>query len=900
MVTKISKIVRCNLFPAMLVCCSIQMSLGQSSQTIYQSKSYSIYGNRVEQGEFKAEALSDSTLVSNYQSPESEIYSPTICFKFSINLRDNEMRSGKNHWVTLQPRHGECVTTVEFGKQFIDTFSLARGENLAPNTKWIIRLDMREMLKAFKEKGFYTLYNGDKLYQADFKGVYIAGGTRPLSWDFNNLEKQSEYQLKDSDGDSIYQTTLIMNAKGDEKKTKNQWSLTKDVSSFPQYKSDYPISDALYDLALEEMTKAIEPDSTFRTGKEWAGVWTRDISYSIILSMAYLQPKVAQYSLLRKVKDGRIIQDTGTGGAYPVSTDRMIWADAAWELYKTTGDTAWLKQAYIIIRNSVNDDMKNAYDHATGLVHGESTFLDWREQTYPKWMQPADIYMSEDLGTNAVHYRANVVLARMAGLLHDPKAAAFYSLQAGKIKAGINKCLWMSDKGYYGQYLYGRNYKILSPRSEALGEALSVLFNVADSQQKKSIIENAPVTNFGISCIYPQIPDISPYHNNAVWPFVQSYWALASAEAGNEKSVLESMAAVYRPAAMFLTNKENFVASDGDFAGTQINSSNMLWSLSGSLSLIYKVIFGIEFQKDRLIFHPFVPKTLAGKCSLTNFKCRKAVLNIEMQGYGNVIKSFELDGKAAEHSIPYTLSGVHVIKIVLENNELADSKINKVVNYTSLDFPIVSLSDGVLSWPAVKGAVSYIVLKNGQPIVQTTKISCKVKDHNYAEYQVIAVDAKEIGSFASEPVVDNGGDFSQVFEIENYASKSTDDYKNYSGTGYVEISKTKNRSISIPVNIKHTGIYAISFRYANGNGPINTENKCAIRTLKIDGIQAGAVILPQRGTNEWSNWGYSNGVHLSLSQGRHLITLSFEPYNENMNGAINQAMLDEMIIKRLE
>ncbi|PIH04468.1 hypothetical protein CS542_01040 [Pedobacter sp. IW39] len=65
---------------------------------------------------------------------------------------------------------------------------------------------------------------------------------------------------------------------------------------FPQYKSAVPIMDALYNLGLEEMENAIEPDSTFRTGKEWAGVWTRDISYSIILSMATLQPKVAQYS----------------------------------------------------------------------------------------------------------------------------------------------------------------------------------------------------------------------------------------------------------------------------------------------------------------------------------------------------------------------------------------------------------------------------------------------------------------------------------------------------------------------------------------------------------------------------------------------------------------------------
>ncbi|MEJ7677006.1 MAG: hypothetical protein WKG06_03850 [Segetibacter sp.] len=125
-----------------------------------------------------------------------------------------------------------------------------------------------------------------------------------------------ELKLNDNDGNGIYETSLILNDQKNEKQTSAGWKLSKDASAFPQYRSDYPLSDALYNLALEEMHNAVEPDSTFRTGKEWAGVWTRDISYSIILSMAYLQPKVAKNSLLRKVnKNGRIIQDTGTGGA---------------------------------------------------------------------------------------------------------------------------------------------------------------------------------------------------------------------------------------------------------------------------------------------------------------------------------------------------------------------------------------------------------------------------------------------------------------------------------------------------------------------------------------------------------------------------------------------------------
>src|SRR5690606_8915300 len=101
--------------------------------------------------------------------------------------------------------------------------------------------------------------------------------------------------------------------------------------------------------------------------------------------------------------------------------------------------------------------------------------------------------------------------------------------------------------------------------------------------------------------------NIPPYHNNGIWPFVQTYWLLASAKAKNEAAVLEGIASIYRPEAMFLTNKENFVAENGDYLGTQINSSNMLWSLSGSLAIVHKVIFGIYYEDGYLKFNPFIP-----------------------------------------------------------------------------------------------------------------------------------------------------------------------------------------------------------------------------------------------------------------------------------------------------
>jgi hypothetical protein len=876
-------------------------SVVHAQQPLFQSDAFSIYHNKVVQGKNVASALSATHMVSNYQSPLNEFQSADISFKFSLNGRDNEMFMGKNHNFSVNAVNGVSETPViKFGQQLDQ--QTTDGKYLLPNTTFKIRLDMKDVMKQFNEKGFYTTINGDKIYKEDFKGVFIAGATAPMTWDFDNIMKREDLQLKDEDADGIYEVTLVLNKQSDEKHTDAEWKISKDISPYPQYKSGYILSDAIYNLSLEEMLKAIEPDSTFRTGKEWSGVWTRDISYSIILSMAHLQPRVAMFSLMRKVNaKKKIIQDTGTGGAWPISTDRMIWAVAAWEIYKATGNKDWLQQAYVIIRNSVEDDIHAAHDPETGLVKGESSFLDWREQTYPKWMQPADIYESQNLGTNAVHYQANNVLSQMATELKDINAAAKYKGIAARIKKGINEYLWLPEKGYYAQFRYGRNYKFVSPRAEALGEALCVIFGIADEARAKQVVASTPVTSFGISCIYPQIPNIPPYHNNAVWPFVQTYWLWAAAKAGNERSVSESIFAIYRPAALFLTNKENFVVDNGDFNGTQINSSVMLWSLSGNISIVQKVFFGIRFNPDGLSFEPFVPKILEGKRMLENFKYRDAVLNIEMEGYGNVIKSFLLDGKVQpKEFVPASLKGVHTIKIILANNTNGFYDVNKVANVYSLPAPSVKFDGTKLSWDAVKEAKQYRILQNGKMVAETPKTNFVTPALVFAEYSVIALDENNVESFASEPQVVGKGNSFQFVEMEDVAGKANYPYKGFMGNGFAEISTTVNKVISIPVTVKKPGNYMVFFRYANGNGPVNTENKCAMRTLKMNGIEQGTIVFPQRGKEEWSNWGYSNSIKVTLKEGVNKLILSYEPFNENMNGEINQAMLDQVFVSRLD
>ncbi len=800
---------------------------------------------------------------------------------------------GKDHWLIIGDEHESPV--IKFG-EVPKPVPEKPGTFLPVNYQYTIKVDMSPVLKQFEEKGYYEAFDGSKIAKADFKGFYVAGGAEPLSWDFVNLSNKG-LQLKPTSDPNIYSLTITFNPYNEADFKEKEWKLGRDLSSRPSYKSQQPIVDALFNLSLEEALKNIEPDSTFRTGAKWGGVWTRDISYSIVLAFAYHEPEVAKISLRKKVKRGRIIQDTGSGGAWPVSSDRITWVLAAWEIYKVTGDTAWFNEIYPIIKNTLEDDDKTVFDATTGMYSGESSFLDWREQTYPKWMSNMDIYVSQNLGTNVVHYQSNRILAEMAKIKGEDGTK--YEQRAAAVKKGINDYLWMADKGYYAQYLYGRPGLTVSPRFEALGEALAILFDVADKEKAISILSKSPVTDFGVTCIYPQIPGIPPYHNNGIWPFVQSYWNLAAAKSGNEAALIHGLASVYRAGALFLTNYENFVAQSGDFMGTEINSDRMLWSMAGNLSMVHRVFMGMSFETGGLSLNPVIPKIFDGDKLLSNFKYRNAILNISVKGYGNRIEKVMMDGKALDKAfIPNDISGRHDILVEMANNSFEPSAINKVENHFSLPAPQAEKKDGIISWQQVKGSVNYRIYKNGVFLENTSKTDFKPGSEKYAEYKISAVDDKGYESFTSEPLAFGGNEL--IVELENFVFPSSLPYTNYLGKGFVDITTTKNTSIICKVIVPRAGSYLVDLRYSNGSGPWNTDNKCAIRSLFVNDAYAGVLVMPQRGKDEWSDWGFTNSRKVRLNAGENILKISFEDWNNNMNVDVNTAMLDYLRVIALD
>lgn len=681
------------------------------------------------------------------------------------------------------------------------------------------------------------------------------------------------------------------------------WKLKNDISMYPRLTTSNTLHAAVFNMGLDEMVNAVEPDTTLRTGKEWAGVWTRDVSYSIILSMAYMQPEASKISLMKKVNaNGRIIQDTGSGGAWPVSSDRMISAVAAYEVYKVTGDKEWLKFIYPVIRDSFEDDFKVVYNAESGLVRGETSFIDWREQSYPKWMQTADIYNSEAMNTSVVHAEGLRILSKIADELGKKKEAKRYAEAAKSLTEAINRVFWMDDKGYYAMYTYGRENMILNPRAETLGESLAILFNVASPERAKIISQSNPTTPYGVAIFYPQISDMPSYHNNALWPFVASYWTLACAKAGNEQATLQGFGSVFRPAALFATNKENFNLDNGDIA-TELNSSNMLWSLSGNIALTCRILFGINYEDNGLSFSPFVPKVMADNRTLSNFTYRDAKLNITVKGHGQHIKSFMLNGKECKPFIPADIKGVNEIVIEMDCEEIPAQAVNNQPNLKAPLTPIAWIEDGRLCWNPIEYIGHYEVILNGKRVAKTRQTSYALTEQG--EWQVIGISEAGVESFASEPR-SNADRFVVEMPDEKTSMKSAEiSYQpltpiaGYNGNGFVETDHSIV-AISVTVDVPADGEYAFSLRYANGNGPVNTENKCAIRTLTVDGNKIGTVVMPHRGVANWDDWGMTNEVKTELKAGKHTLCIEYRPENENMNLSTNHAIIDCVKLVRVK
>ncbi|MBQ9630505.1 MAG: hypothetical protein IJR49_02830, partial [Treponema sp.] len=132
--------------------------------------------------------------------------------------------------------------------------------------------------------------------------------------------------------------------------------LSYGIFALPAVKTGDSQIDSLVILAQNEVQKNIRPDGTFCAGAKWPTAWTRDMSYAIDLSLSFLFPEAVEKSLESRIENGMILQDTGSGGSWPVSTDRITWITAAYDFALYKQSTEYFEKVYSVAEKTLTKD----------------------------------------------------------------------------------------------------------------------------------------------------------------------------------------------------------------------------------------------------------------------------------------------------------------------------------------------------------------------------------------------------------------------------------------------------------------------------------------------------------------------------------------------------------------
>ncbi|MDG2524588.1 Six-hairpin glycosidase-like protein [Stenotrophomonas sp. HITSZ_GD] len=371
--------------------------------------------------------------------------------------------------------------------------------------------------------------------------------------------------------------------------------------------------DAIRDPAFDEGRPV--PCECFQTGARWPYVWTRDMSFAADLALARLDPQRTRQSLrfkLSPARDGHtpglfVAQDTGSGGSWPISTDRVVWFLAARDLLD---DEAFAAETWQALQATVAQDRQYAFDASVGLYRGETSFLDWREQTYPGWTAQDVRFIGESyaLSTNVLHYQA-LRLAEALARRHGDARAAQYAQWADALRTQIDQLFWREDAGQYMSYLGpagGRNAgggasaPLPVAKYDLLGLSLGVLADVFPAERARRALQGYPTTAAGSPVVWPQEADQPIYHNRAIWPFVSAYALRAARQLDDAPRIAVEIESILRGAALAGSNMENYEmlsqavhVDDGKLSGPVVNSQRQLWSVAGYLAMVREAVFGV-------------------------------------------------------------------------------------------------------------------------------------------------------------------------------------------------------------------------------------------------------------------------------------------------------------------
>ena len=710
---------------------------------------------------------------------------------------------------------------------------------------------------------------------------------------------------------------------------------------WPTTRTGHDMFDALHALALDEVRECSvaeirdfafndgDPVSCgaggcFETGRLWNYVWTRDTAYAVDLGLAAMDPTRARNSLEFKLSERRsggdlqVVQDTGSGGSYPVSTDRVSWAMGAWTLLQYLDGAerdAFAARALEALSNTLEHDRTIAFDPSDGLYRGEQSFLDWREQSYPEWTATDVVHlgMSKSLSTNLLHFNAMQVASRLADEAGDTTRRDRYRGWADALSSAIVDELWLEDSGLFSTFSTTTLDPSATRRFDLLGSALAVILGVADAAQAARILESYPHYGPSAPVHWPQQQQTRIYHNRGEWPFVSAYWLRAAARADNDAVADRVTAALMRGAAINLSNMENFEAAsgapwfdDGAFSGPVVNSQRQLWSVAGYLAMVHGTIFGLNGRPEGLAVTPYLTAGMRNamfgntdRLVLNDFPWKgrtiTVVLNLPATGgsggsYGVTerrLNGVAFTGEVVPEAMLETENRIDVFFGALSAGraltERTDDDWRDVFQPRTPRITGVSEVAGDLRLAIDRNgetdAVEFFVYRDG------VRIASDLADST-TQYVDTSADTSASPCYSVEACFVSSGNCSQhappncwwgagAARITSFPASS---FTNVGGTGstnhgrfhYEAWGDAGHRLEVSSFTPATSGEYLFQAVYGNGAGGVDTGITCAVKRLYVEEagsiVGEGALIMPHLG--EWSRWGDSNFVSVALEAGR--------------------------------
>ncbi|MFW5846387.1 MAG: hypothetical protein ACOCXJ_09190 [Planctomycetota bacterium] len=327
-----------------------------------------------------------------------------------------------------------------------------------------------------------------------------------------------------------------------------------------------PQLDALWRIALDDCERNIvnvDGVRYFGAGTHFdVRVYTRDIAISGLLGLNRLYPDIMHESLLhtRRVRwelgfgiaagyeledtvdvpweeiapDERTMMERYHTNSYARRTDDVIWIWAMADLFEqnpTFADWTWLLNEGTRFFERFYQPF---FDGSDGLYRGQSCFVDihftqCKAGGYPQDWSIADCIMCKAASTNALYLAACRCLAQAAERCGETAPARSWGERAEALQSAMHSAFITAD-GHVA-YLKDR-WGRLDTRRHALGEAWFVEHGVVTGAEARAALAGYPVEERGVAMYAPFLGMASAYHDNASWPFVDTWYCRAVERAG--------------------------------------------------------------------------------------------------------------------------------------------------------------------------------------------------------------------------------------------------------------------------------------------------------------------------------------------------------------------------------